>query len=177
MLGVMSSRDALAEAQQRGLDLVEISPNANPPVCKIMDYGKYKYEQKKKTQSQKKQVGNVIKEITLSPVTQQHDLDFKVRNAMRFLEEGHRVKFSIRFRGRQMAHPEVGMEQMTKISTALEGHGVQEVSPRMDGRIIAAVFAPAAPGIKKTKEKPSSKPAKTDSKPGAAQKTVSVQKD
>jgi len=156
MLGVMNSKDAYFEAEKRGLDLVEISPNANPPVCKIMDFGKYKYELKKKSQGQKKQVGNIIKEITLSPVTQQHDIDFKVRNAIRFLEEGHRVKFSIRFRGRQMAHPEVGMQQLEKIKEYLKEHGVTEVEPKMEGRVLASVFAPAL-GKPKTTSAPASK--------------------
>jgi len=138
----MNSKDAYFEAEKRGLDLVEISPNANPPVCKIMDFGKYKYELKKKSQGQKKQVGNIIKEITLSPVTQRHDIDFKVRNAIRFLNEGHRVKFSIRFRGRQMAHPEIGMQQLEKIKEYLKEHGVTEVDPKMEGRVLASVFAP-----------------------------------
>jgi len=152
MLGVMSSRDAWLEAEKRGLDLVEISPNANPPVCKIMDFGKFKYELKKKSQGQKKQAGNVIKEITLSPVTQEHDINFKVRNAIRFLEDGNRVKFTIRFRGRQMAHPEIGLQQIEKIKAALLDHGVIEVAPKMEGRLLAAVFAPANPKIKaKTK--------------------------
>lgn len=158
----MSSRDAYEEAQKRGLDLVEISPNANPPVCKIMDYGKFKYEQKKKKAEQKKQTGNVIKEITLSPVTQQHDIDFKVKNACRFLSDGYRVKFTIRFRGRQMAHPEVGIKQMDKIKEELGEAAVQEVMPKMEGRFMFSVFAPAA--AKKSAPKPASKASKTGDK-------------
>jgi len=154
MLGLMSSKEAMHEADKRGLDLVEISPSANPPVCKIMDFGKYKYEQKKKAQYQKKQVGNVIKEITLSPVTQEHDLNFKVRNAIRFLEDGHRVKFTVRFRGRQMAHPEIGTQQIERIAAALRGHATVEVPAKMEGRFMAVVFAPAA---QKLKSKPKSK--------------------
>lgn len=159
MLGVMSSKEAYMEAEKRGLDLVEISPNANPPVCKIMDYGKFKYEQKKKAQSQKKQTGNVIKEITLSPVTQQHDLDFKVKNAIRFLEDGNRVKFTVRFKGRQMAHPELGLQQFEKITQALEEHGQIELQPKREGRFLAAVYAPL--GGSKTKSKSGSKKAES----------------
>lgn len=157
MLGVMSSREAYEEAQSRGFDLVEISPNANPPVCKIMDYGKYKYEQKKKAQSQKKQVGNIIKEITLGPQTQEHDLNFKVKNAIRFFEEGHRVKFTVRFRGRQMAHPEIGQQQLQKVMEALKDYGQVDQAPKMEGRFLAMVFAPA-PQIVKQKSKASKGP-------------------
>lgn len=144
MLGVMSSRDAYSEAEKRGLDLVEISPNANPPVCKLMDYGKFKYEQKKKAQGQKKQSANVLKEITLGPQTAEHDLNFKVRNAMKFLADGHRVKFTIRFRGRQMAHPEIGRNQMEKIAEMLSEVATRELAPKMEGRFMAATFAPTA---------------------------------
>lgn len=136
------------EAQRRGYDLVEISPNANPPVCKLMDYGKYKYEQKKKQQSQKKQTSNVIKELTLSPVTQEHDLQTKIRKALSFFEDGNRVKFVVRFRGRQMAHPEIGRQQIDKIIEALKEVAQIEVPPKMEGRQLACLFAPL-PGAKK----------------------------
>lgn len=182
MLGIMSSRDAHQEAMARGLDLVEISPTTNPPVCKIMDYGKFKYEQKKKNQGQKKQAGNVIKELTLSPVTQTHDLNFKVKNAIKFLEDGNRVKFTVRFRGRQMAHPEVGALQLKKISELLKDHGVEEVRPKMEGRFLATVYAPLAPK-QKTKQKPkkasseASKKGQTASEDKDAAKKASGQKD
>jgi translation initiation factor IF-3 len=152
MLGVMSSRDAFEAAQQRGLDLVEISPNAQPPVCKIMDFGKFKYDQKKKSQGQKKQASTVLKEITLSPVTQEHDIQFKVRNAIRFLGDGHRVKFTVRFRGRQMAHPEIGRQQMAKIEAHLKEVAALEIPAKMEGRMLAATFAPLPSAAKKAKE-------------------------
>lgn len=161
MLGVMSSRDALDAAQQRGLDLVEISPNAQPPVCKIMDFGKYKYDQKKKSQGQKKQASTVLKEITLSPVTQDHDIQFKVRNAIRFLGDGHRVKFTIRFRGRQMAHPEIGRQQMQKIEALLKEVATMEIAPKMEGRMLAATFAPLPGAVKKAKEMKEAKAAES----------------
>jgi translation initiation factor IF-3 len=151
MLGVMSPYEALKEADKRGLDLVEISPKATPPVCKIMDYGKFKYELKKKNQtSRKSQAGNVVKEITLSPQTDTHDLDFKMRNSIRFLEEGCRVKVCIRFRGREMAHPEIGHRQMAKVIEALKTHGGPESEPKMEGRILIGLFAPLSQLPKKT---------------------------
>lgn len=148
----MSSRDAQMEAEKRGLDLVEISPSANPPVCKIMDYGKYKYEQKKKSQGQKKQSATVLKELTLSPVTQEHDLQVKVRKAIEFIEEGNRVKFVVRFRGRQMAHPEIGMQQLDKIEALLKAYATCELRPKMEGRMLAMTFLPL-PGVVKQKAK------------------------
>lgn len=169
MLGVMTSRDAFMEAQNRGLDLVEISPNANPPVCKLMDYGKYKYELKKKAQGQKKQPSNVIKELTLSPVTQTHDLQTKVKKAIDFLEEGNRVKFSIRFRGRQMAHPEVGHAQLKKIETALQDLAQIEVPAKMEGRQLACLFAPL-PSLLKKKADEAAKAAKEAKKSAKAEK-------
>lgn len=153
MLGVMSSRDAIKKADEMGLDLVEISPKANPPVCKIMDYGKYKYEQKKKSQGQKKQVANVVKELKLSPHTDEHDINFKTRNAIRFLESGYRVKFVVRFRGRQMAHPELGRQQMDKIQEILKDHGSIENAPKMEGRFLVAFFVPKQQQAVKEKPK------------------------
>ena len=158
MLGVMGSRDAQAEAEKRGLDLVEISPTANPPVCKIMDFGKYKYELKKKSQGQKKAASNVLKELTLSPVTQEHDLQVKVRKALEFLEEGSRVKFVVRFRGRQMAHPEIGMQQLEKLESMLKDYATLELKPKMEGRMLSSTFVPVPGAFKaKSKEKPAPK--------------------
>lgn len=144
MLGVMTPQEALREADRRGLDLVEISPKAQPPVCKITDYGKFKYEQKKKNQGQKKQSASVLKELTLSPSTDIHDLNFKMKNAQGFLNDGHRVKISIRFRGREMAHPEIGQVQMSKVVESLKEFGAPESIPRMEGRMLSGVFTPVA---------------------------------
>jgi translation initiation factor IF-3 len=154
MLGVMSSRDAYEEAMKRDLDLVEISPNANPPVCKIMDYGKFKYEQKKKSQGQKKQGASVLKELTLGPQTQEHDIGFKVKNAIRFLQDGHRVKFTVRFRGRQMAHPEIGRQTLQKVLEALKDFANVEVEPKLEGRFLAAILSPQSHIVKSRSKAP-----------------------
>jgi translation initiation factor IF-3 len=142
---VLSPYEALKEAERRGLDLVEISPKAVPPVCKLMDFGKFKYELKKKAQGSKKtSTANVVKEVTLSPQTDVHDLNFKMKNSQRFLEEGHRVKIMVKFRGREMAHPEIGRKQMERIVEALKEHGIPESDPKMEGRMLMAVFIPAS---------------------------------
>lgn len=159
MLGVMAPYEALREAEKLGLDLVEISPKAQPPVCKLMDYGKFKYEQKKKAQGTKKaHAGSIVKEVVLSPSTDIHDLNFKMKNAQRFLEEGHRVKVMIRFRGREMAHPEIGHAQMKKVLEALKDTGGPESPPRMEGRILAGLFAPLSQLSKAQKAAPSPAP-------------------
>ncbi|MBN8555822.1 MAG: translation initiation factor IF-3 [Deltaproteobacteria bacterium] len=164
-LGVLSPYEALKEAEKRGLDLVEISPKASPPVCKLMDFGKFKYELKKKAQGSKKaNAGNVVKEVTLSPQTDVHDLNFKMKNSQRFLEEGHRVKVMVKFRGREMAHPEIGRKQMERIMESLKEFGVPESDPKMEGRMLMAVFVPMAQASKiaaktKTPEPVKAKPA------------------
>lgn len=151
MLGVMSPQEALREGERRGLDLVEISPKATPPVCKLMDFGKFKYELKKKSQSGKKAAGSIVKEITLSPQTDVHDLNFKMKNSIGFLEEGHRVKVTIRFRGREMAHPEIGRRQMDKVLEALKNHGAPEAPVKMEGKMLSTTFVPVVTGTKKAK--------------------------
>lgn len=151
MLGVMSPQEALREGERRGLDLVEISPKANPPVCKLMDFGKFKYELKKKSQSGKKAASSVLKEVTLSPQTDVHDLNFKMKNSIGFLEEGHRVKITIRFRGREMAHPEIGRRQMDKVLDALKNHGAPEAPVKMEGKMLSTTFVPVVHGSKKPK--------------------------
>lgn len=164
-MGVLSPYEALKEAEKRGLDLVEISPKASPPVCKLMDFGKFKYELKKKAQGSKKaNAGNVVKEVTLSPQTDVHDLNFKMKNSQRFLEEGHRVKVMVKFRGREMAHPEIGRKQMERIMESLKEFGVPESDPKMEGRMLMAVFVPMAQASKiaaktKTPEPVKAKPA------------------
>jgi translation initiation factor IF-3 len=160
MLGVLSPYEALKEAERRGLDLVEISPKAQPPVCKIMDYGKFKYELKKKAQgSRKSQTANVVKEVSLSPSTDVHDLNFKMRNSQRFLQEGYRVKVGIRFRGREMAHQELGHAQMSRVIESLKDFGTPENNPKMEGRVLAALFAPISQVAKSAKPATESKPA------------------
>lgn len=177
MLGVLSPFEALKEAEKRGLDLVEISPKAQPPVCKIMDYGKFKYELKKKAQGSKKSnAANVVKEITLSPSTDVHDVNFKVRNSAKFLDEGYRVKIAVKFRGREMAHPEIGRRQMDKIIDMLKEHGVPEAYPRMEGKILAATFVPLTASVKAKLAKTASPatPAEASKTPGATPPKVGV---
>jgi translation initiation factor IF-3 len=134
-LGVMETRDAIRKAEEMGLDLVEVAPTARPPVCRIMDFGKYKYEMSKKAaESRKHQTVIVVKEVKLRPRTDDHDIDFKVKNIKRFLEEGDKVKVTIMFRGREMAHTEKGREQIDRVVKELEGIAAIEQSPQMEGR-------------------------------------------
>jgi translation initiation factor IF-3 len=134
-LGVMQTRDALRKAEEAGLDLVEVAPTASPPVCRIMDFGKYKYEMSKKAhESRKHQTVISVKEIKLRPRTDEHDIQFKLNNIKRFLVEGDKVKVSIMFRGREMAHPEQGRALLDRIVKELENDAVVEQHPRMEGR-------------------------------------------
>lgn len=143
MVGVVTVPEALAAAEAAGLDLVEVSPNADPPVCKIIDYGKYKYELQKKTaEARKKQKIVEIKEIKIRPGIETHDYEVKVRNARRFLEEGDKVKFTLRFRGREMAHIQLCMEVLTRLKKDLEGLGKIEMDARLEGRQAIMVLAP-----------------------------------
>lgn len=146
-LGVLATHEALRKAEDSGLDLVEISPMARPPVCKIMDYGKYKYEQSKKRHEQKKhQVVVVIKEIKMRPSTDEHDFQTKLRHVKRFLEEGNKVKISLRFRGREMAHMDLGMDRMRRIEEEVKEIGIVEATPKLEGK---QLFMMIAPGKKK----------------------------
>lgn len=142
-LGVVSIGDALARAQETGLDLVEISPNADPPVCKILDYGKLKYEeQKKRNVARKKQKIIEVKEIKMRPNIDVHDYDFKMRAIHRFLDEGDKVKVTMRFRGREMAHQEIGMQVLERVRDDLQELAKVEQSPKMEGRQMTMVMAP-----------------------------------
>lgn len=143
MVGVMSSREALSIAEGRGLDLIEIAPNATPPTCKIMDYGKYKYENKKKEkEAKKKQTVITIKEIQVRPRTDDHDIEVKVRNARRFLLEGDKVKINLRFMGREMAHQEFGMKTLKKVQEMLMDVALVETPPKMEGKQAFLLLAP-----------------------------------
>ncbi|HEU5046478.1 MAG TPA: translation initiation factor IF-3 [Rickettsiales bacterium] len=143
MVGVVSAREGIRAAEDAGLDLVEISPNAEPPVCKIMDYGKYKYEaQKKAADQRKKQKVIVIKEIKLRPTIDKHDLDVKMRAVHKFIEEGDKVKFSLKFRGREIAHQEIGRKLLEQIQADLADTVKIEMSPRMEGRQLVMMIAP-----------------------------------
>jgi translation initiation factor IF-3 len=143
MLGVFPPIDALRMAEAKGLDLIEIAPTAKPPTCKIMDYGKYKYELKKKEhQARKNQTVITIKEVQLRPRTDQHDLDVKMRHARRFLMEGDKVKVNLRFYGREMAHQEVGMDLLKRVVASLQDIALVEVPPKMEGRQLFVLLAP-----------------------------------
>jgi translation initiation factor IF-3 len=143
MLGVMPTHEALRRAQEKGLDLVEVNPKADPPVCKILDFGKFKYDEKKKARDQKRKQSVVdIKEIKLRPKTDDHDLDFKTRAAHRFLEAGHKVKFTVRFRGREITHPEKAYEQLDRIVHHCEDIANVEVRPIMEQRTMTLLMAP-----------------------------------
>ncbi len=132
-------------AEQAGLDLVEISPNANPPVCKIMDYGKYKYEQQKReSEARKKQKIVEVKEVKFRPNTDTHDYDVKMRNVMKFLENGDKVKVTLRFRGREMAHQDLGRDLLHRVAGDIEGVGKVENMPKMEGRQMIMIIGPTA---------------------------------
>lgn len=141
--GVVRPEDAIRMAEEVGLDLVEISPNANPPVCKIMDFGKFKYEEKKRANdARKRQTQIALKEIKLRPKTDDHDLDFKTKHVRRFLEEGNKVKITVRFRGREITHPETARRQIDIIVASVDDLGVVETSARLEGRTMTAILTP-----------------------------------
>lgn len=144
-MGVFQTRDALKKAEEFGLDLVEISPMARPPVCKIMDFGKYKYELAKKEHEAKKHQSVVhLKELRLRPATDEHDVQTKVRHAKRFLEDGDKVKITIQFRGREMAHQELGQKLMTKILQEVGDFAELDQKPKFEGRFLNVVLGPKA---------------------------------
>jgi translation initiation factor IF-3 len=142
-LGVITSEEALRLAQQRELDLVEVAPAANPPVCRIMDYGKFRYLQKKKVQeSRKHQTQVLVKEVKLGSRTSEHDIDFKVNHIRRFLEKKQRVKVSVFFRGREITHPEIGKEMIGKVVEKVQDIGTTEGQARMEGRNMSVLVVP-----------------------------------
>lgn len=142
-VGVVTPSRALAMAEDAGLDLVEISPNANPPVCKIMDFGKYKYEtQKKEAEARKKQKTIEVKEVKFRPNTDTHDYDVKMRNVFKFLDNGDKVKVTLRFRGREMAHLNLGRELLERVAADVEGQGKVENMPKMEGRQMIMMIGP-----------------------------------
>ena len=143
MIGIVTTREALATAEQTGFDLVEISPNADPPVCKLLDFGKFKYEQqKKKNEARKKQKIIEVKEIKLRPNIDDHDYDVKMRAATSFLDEGDKVKVTMRFRGREMMHQDLGMNVLMRVRDQLEPLAKVEQSPQLEGRQMTMVLAP-----------------------------------
>ena len=142
-LGTLPTREGINIAKQKGLDLIEISPNANPPVCKIIDIGKYKYDlQKKANKAKKKQKIVNLKEIKLRPVTEIHDYNFKIKNAQKFLSKGDKVKFTVLFKGREMQHTHLGHELMKRIINDTNTLGKVEVQPKFEGRQIIMIVQP-----------------------------------
>ena len=158
-LGIMLTRDALRMAEEQHLDLVEVAPKAKPPVCRIMDFGKYRYEQQKREkEARKKQKVITIKEVKLRPNIEQHDFDVKLKNALRFVQEGNKVKVTIMFRGRELSHPELGRELLDKIADQLKDMVSVERTAKLEGKNMTMILAP--------KPQKSSKSSKTQAKGG-----------
>ncbi len=152
-LGVLSIEQALEKAGAEGLDLVEVNPMAKPPVCKIMDYGRFKYEEKKKTnEAKKKQVVVKVKEIKLRPKTEEHDYDFKIRNVRTFIEEGNKAKITIMFRGREITHRELGTAVLDDVVQDLKDVAIVESTPRMEGRQMFMILSPNAKVAQKARD-------------------------
>lgn len=159
-LGIMSSQEAIRLAQEQSFDLVEVNPKADPPVCKIMDFGKYKYEEKKRAnEARKKQVKVEIKEVKVRPKTDEHDLETKIRHIKGFLEEGNKAKITVRFRGREITHPEKGREVLDDIVKALEGMIIIEMQPAIEGKQMTMMLAPKPSAVKRVDAHPAAAPA------------------
>lgn len=176
-VGVVNTYDAQQMAEERGLDLVEVAPNADPPVCRLMDYGKYLYEQSKKEREARKNQKIVeTKEVQITPSTDSHDIEVKSKRAREFLGEGHKVKFTMKFRGRQLAHQDIGVRMLEDIVETLRDVAVVEVRPTSEGRRITMIVAPQAnkSGNKPKAEKPAANverpavPAEAPSEPSNA---------
>lgn len=150
-LGVMTPQDAMEKADEVGLDLVEVAPGSRPPVCRIMDYGRYKYEQKKKAGKSKGHAAS-LKEVKLRPRTDQHDMDFKLKNARRFLMDGDKVKVTVMYRGREMVHRELGRRQLDKVVELLGPIAAVENPPRMEGRLLSMILVPNREAIEAAKK-------------------------
>jgi len=147
-VGVVGIREALQAAEEAGLDLVEISPNAEPPVCRVMDYGKFLFEKSKQKAAQKKKQKQIqIKEIKFRPVTEEGDYLVKVRNLIRFLEHGDKAKITLRFRGREMSHMELGVKLMQKVQADIEPYGIVEQMPKLEGRQMVMLIGPKKPKV------------------------------
>lgn len=144
-LGIMTIQEALETARSRDFDLVEVAPEATPPVCRIMDFGKYKYTQaRRQKEARKKQTTILVKEVKMGPKTEKHDFDFKLKHVRRFLEEGHKAKVTVRFKGREMAHTELGWKMLNKMVEAVSDIAVTENNPRMEGRMLHIMLSPKA---------------------------------
>jgi len=180
-LGVMAPEAALLKAQEVGLDLVEVSPNAKPPVCRIMDYGKYKYEQRKKAAAGKaKGKGRAaqLKEVKMRPATDEHDLQFKLKNARRFLIEGDKVKVTVMFKGREMAHRKAGYEKLDQVRAVLGELVTVESPPQMMGRALSMTFVPnreVAEALRRAEEQEAARIAAAEAKEAAANEAAAKQ--
>jgi translation initiation factor IF-3 len=142
-LGIVPVRDALNMAQERGLDLIEVAPNAQPPVCKIMDYGKYKYEQgKRENEQRKKQKQQELKSIKMRPVTAEHDYQVRLRQTLKFLEDGDKVKVTIQFKAREITHPEIGRRLLERMIADVGDHAVVERAPALEGKMLIIILGP-----------------------------------
>ena len=152
-LGIMPTHEALRLAEEKGLDLVEISPRAFPPVCRIMDFGKFKYEESKKKQQTRRKASTVeTKEIKFRPKTEEHDMDFKVKHVRRFLEEGNKVRLAVVFRGREITHPQTGMAVLNRVVERCNDIATVEATPNMEGRRMIMVIAPRPNVVRKAQE-------------------------
>ena len=151
-MGVLATRDALTAAETAGLDLVEVAPTATPPVCRIMDYGKFKYQTSKKAkEAKKKQTVISVKEMKLRGKTEEHDFQFKLRNIKRFLEDGDKVKILIMFKGREITHTELGMGMLKRVAEELKDVATIETAPKLEGRSMTMIVAPAPQKVEKAK--------------------------
>jgi translation initiation factor IF-3 len=177
-LGIVSLREALTLAEQRGLDLMEVAPNAVPPVCRIVDYGKFRYEQTKKDrEARKNQKQAELKEVRLKPKTDDHDLDVKAKQARKFLLAGDKVKFTVRFRGREIFHPDIGREMLEQMAEDLRDVATVEQRPLMEGRALSLLLAPNAKA-KAQREKQAAQPREKQPAAGApAQELAPVEPD
>ena len=179
-LGVMTPQDAQIQADEKGLDLVEVAPGSRPPVCRIMDYGRYKYEQKKKAGKGKGHAAR-LKEVKLRPRTDQHDMDFKLKNARRFLMDGDKVKVTVMYRGREMVHRELGRKQLDLVVELLGAIASVENPPRMEGRLLSMILVPNREAIEAARKveagKQSEEPAEAEkqSEPSAEAEKPSEQ--
>ncbi len=166
-LGVLPIEAAMAKAQELGLNLVEVNPMAKPPVCKIMDYGRFKYEEKKRaSEAKKKQVVVKLKEVKLRPKTEEHDYEFKVRNVKSFLEEGNKAKVTIMFRGREITHRELGQQILDEVVQDCKDVGVVEQAPRMEGRQMYMILAPNPKILARVREQARQQAAQAQQKHG-----------
>jgi translation initiation factor IF-3 len=167
-LGVMTPEEGIRQAEEAGLDLVEVAPNSRPPVCRIMDYGRYKYEKKKK-RSGKPGHTATLKEVKLRPGTDMHDLEFKLNNARRFLMDGDKVKVTVMFRGREMVHRQRGRDQLDKVTALLGTMAKVESPPRMEGRFLSMILVPDRDGVAEAKRKVEEQRAATDEEAGSTE--------